>query len=204
MWWVWPRVSVHAVWRYGVTKIMWPRPAENVFQRWNVCSSVRQRPLRDRTTNFWSFIYSHQTWNWVSGSFGSSFTSGSSFWLGVRPEFSRFSKKNQDIFVKIRPTVIKILAFNKWSSKFYFSEACSVQTPNSDRNWQTSCPLQTFVCNISRHLEFIIEQGLRVAGTQNVTKFHVWQPISPANLVKIGPVDVEIIGMTEIDKYFFK
>ena len=33
----------------------------------------------------------------------------------------------------------------------------SVQTPNSDKNWQTSCPLQTFVCNISRHLEFIIE-----------------------------------------------
>jgi len=38
----------------------------------------------------------------------------------------------------------------------------SVQTPNSDQNWQTSCPLQTFVCNISRHLEFIIEQGHRV------------------------------------------
>ena len=38
----------------------------------------------------------------------------------------------------------------------------SVQTPNSDKNWQTSCPLQTFVCNISRHLEFIIEQGHRV------------------------------------------
>jgi len=37
-----------------------------------------------------------------------------------------------------------------------------VQTPNSDKNWQTSCPLQTFVCNISRHLEFIIEQGHRV------------------------------------------
>ena len=38
----------------------------------------------------------------------------------------------------------------------------SVQTPNSDKKWQTSCPLQTFVCNISRHLVFIIEQGLRV------------------------------------------
>jgi len=37
-----------------------------------------------------------------------------------------------------------------------------VQTPNSDKNWHTSCPLQTFVCNISRHLEFIIEQGNRV------------------------------------------
>ena len=40
-----------------------------------------------------------------------------------------------------------------------------VQTPNSDKNWQTSCPSQTFVCNIgplSRHLEFIIEHGHRV------------------------------------------
>ena len=60
----------------------------------------------------------------------------------------------------------------------------SVQTPNSDNNWQTSCPLQTFVCNISRHLEFIIEQGHRVnwvsesldsqvTGSHNVTQFHV-------------------------------
>ena len=58
----------------------------------------------------------------------------------------------------------------------------SVQTPNSAseatatwrftnfvlycivlyKNRQTSCPLQTFVCNISRHLEFIIGQGHRV------------------------------------------
>ena len=38
----------------------------------------------------------------------------------------------------------------------------SVQTPNGDKNWQTSCPLQTFVCNISRHLQFIIELGHRV------------------------------------------
>ena len=41
----------------------------------------------------------------------------------------------------------------------------SVQTPNSDKNWQASCPLQTFVCNISRHLEFIIEQGHWVSGS---------------------------------------
>jgi len=59
----------------------------------------------------------------------------------------------------------------------------SVQTPNSDENWQT------LVCNISRHLEFIIEQGHRVcqlglrvagflghwvAGSQNVTQFRLW------------------------------
>ena len=43
----------------------------------------------------------------------------------------------------------------------------SVQTPNSDKNWQTSCPLQTFVCNISRHLEFIIEQDHRLAATDD-------------------------------------
>ena len=60
----------------------------------------------------------------------------------------------------------------------------SVQTPNSDKNWQISCPLQTLVCNISRHLEFIIEQGHRVSwvsgsldsrvtGSKNVTQFHV-------------------------------
>jgi len=43
----------------------------------------------------------------------------------------------------------------------------SVQTPNSDKNWQTSCPLQTFVCNISWHLELKGspgQLGLRVAG----------------------------------------
>jgi len=65
----------------------------------------------------------------------------------------------------------------------------SVQAPNIDKNWQTSCPLQTFVCNISRHLEFIRanrtgspgQMGLQVAGfsghwvagSQNVTQFHV-------------------------------
>ena len=45
-----------------------------------------------------------------------------------------FKKKAQDkdikmyIFVKIRPTVIEILTFNKRSSKFYFTEACKRQT----------------------------------------------------------------------------
>ena len=32
------------------------------------------------------------------------------------------------IFMKIRPTVIEILTFNKLSSKFYFPEACKRQT----------------------------------------------------------------------------
>ena len=93
---------------------------------------------------------------------------GSSFWPGVRPEFFRFSKKAQYkdikiyIFVKIRPTVIEILTFNRWSSKFYFPEACKHRTAIKTGNWQTSCPLQSFVCNICRRLEFIIEQGHRV------------------------------------------
>jgi len=107
----------------------------------------------------------------------------------VRPEFFRFSKKAQDedkeryiFFVKIRPTVIEILTFNT-IFKIFLSR--SVQTPNSDKNWQTSCPMQTFVCNMSRHLEFIIEQGRRVnwvsglldsrvTGSHNVTQFRVW------------------------------
>ena len=37
-----------------------------------------------------------------------------------------------------------------------------MQTPNSDKTWQTTCPCKTFVYNISRHLEFTIEQGHRV------------------------------------------
>jgi len=58
----------------------------------------------------------------VNGSFGSSFTSGSPghhFDPGARAEFFWFSKKAQYedikvcIFVKVRPTVIEILAFNK-------------------------------------------------------------------------------------------
>jgi len=52
------------------------------------------------------------------------------------PSFSGFRKKAEDtdkdikiyIFVKIRPTVIEILTFNKWSSKFYFPEAGKRQT----------------------------------------------------------------------------
>jgi len=79
----------------------------------------------------------------------------------------RFSKKAQDkdikiyiFLVKIRPTVIEIIDNFKNDHQILLSRR--VQTPNSDKNWQTSCPLHTFVCNISRHLEFIIEQGHRV------------------------------------------
>ena len=82
-------------------------------------------------------IHTQQTWNWVIGSPGQWVifhvrVTGSSFWPGVR--FFRFLKKAEDkdikiyIFVKIRPTAIEILTFNKWSSKFYFPEACKRQT----------------------------------------------------------------------------
>jgi len=54
-----------------------------------------------------------------------------------------------------------------------------VQTPNSDKNWQTSCPLQTFVCNNSTFGVYCRagspgQLGLWVAGSQNVTQFHIW------------------------------
>jgi len=45
------------------------------------------------------------------------------FWAQVLDNFVKIYT-----FVKIRPTVIEILAFNKWSSKFYFPEACKRQT----------------------------------------------------------------------------
>ena len=84
----------------------------------------------------------YQTWNWVIGSPGQWViwvifhvrVTKSSFWSSVRPEFFPFSKKAQDkdikiyIFVKIRPSVLEILTFNKWSSKFYFPEVCKRQT----------------------------------------------------------------------------
>ena len=54
-----------------------------------------------------------------------------------------------------------------------------MQTPNSDKNWQTSCPLQTFVCNNSTFGVYCRagspgQLGLWVAGSQNVTQFHIW------------------------------
>ena len=61
------------------------------------------------------------------------------------PSFSGFRKKAQDkdrkiyIFVKIRPTVIEILTFNKWPSKFYFPEACKRQTAIKTGKHLTHC-----------------------------------------------------------------
>jgi len=46
----------------------------------------------------------------------------------VFPVFDKKPKIKIYIFVKIRPTVIEILTLNKFSSKFYFPEACKRQT----------------------------------------------------------------------------
>ena len=83
----------------------------------------------------------HQTWNWVIGSLGhlghlSRPGHRVIILTGCETRVFRFSKKAQDrpkdikiyIFVKIRPTVIEILTFNKRSSKFYFLEACKRQS----------------------------------------------------------------------------
>jgi len=55
-------------------------------------------------------------------------------WPGVRPEFFPvFEKKPKKkdikicIVVNIHPTVIEILTFNKWSSKFYFPERANAK-----------------------------------------------------------------------------
>ena len=57
--------------------------------------------------------------------------------------------------MKIRPTVIEIYDLRN----FTFQQSADAK---QRKNWQTSCPLQTFFSNISRHLEFITEQGHRV------------------------------------------
>jgi len=97
--------------------------------------------------------------HWVSGS---SFTSGSSFWPGVRPEFFWFSKKCPKCKTYIwnaemTKVVVRCLlldwshwmsvhamnfCFYLWLLKFFWPENTS--------------------SHISRHLEFIIEQGQRV------------------------------------------
>jgi len=80
--------------------------------------------------------------HWVTGSMGHlghfspSGSPGHRVIILTRCEIRVFPvfKKAQDkdikiyIFVKIRPTVIEILTFNKCSSKFYFSEAYKRQT----------------------------------------------------------------------------
>jgi len=122
----------------------------------------------------------------------SSFTSGSPghHFDPVWPEIFRFSKKGQNkdikiyIFVKIRPTVIEILTFNKWSSKFYFPEACKRQTATKLANLlpiANVCLQHKSIFGVCYTTGSLGQLGLRVAGfpghwvagSQNVTQFHV-------------------------------
>ena len=118
----------------------------------------------------------NQTWNWVIGSPGQwviwiilyVWVTGSSFWPGVRPEFFRFSKNAQNAKrtfemlkwqvkwqVIVRCLLCLLLDWNHWMSvhamNFYFYL------------WSLKFiwPENT-ASRISRHLEFIIEQGHRV------------------------------------------
>ena len=142
----------------------------------------------------------------VSGSFGSSFTSGSpghQFDPVWGPSFSGFRKKAQDkdvkiyIFVKIRPTIIEILTFNKWSSKFYFPEACKRQTAIKTCKPLAHCKRLSAVqlkSTVGVHYRTGSpgQLGLRVAGfpghwvagSQNVTQFHVCPQPQLSSIIK--------------------
>ena len=144
---------------------------------------------------------SHQTWNWVTGSvghLGHLSRPGHRVISLTRCEarvFPVFEKKAQDkdikiyIFVKIRPTVIEILTFNKWSSKFYFPEACKRQTAIKTCKPLAHCKRLSAVQHKSTFgvhyrtgspgqlgLRVAGFPGHWVAGSQNVTQFHVCQP----------------------------
>ena len=115
-----------------------------------------------------------QTWNWVIGSPGQwviwvifyARVTGSLFWPGVIPEFFRFSKK-----IKNTQNAKRTLEMLKWSH--YQVSVVGMKS------------LDVSPSNELLLLEFIIEQGhrvnwvsgsldSRVAGSQNVTQFHVW------------------------------
>jgi len=111
-----------------------------------------------------------QTWNWVIGSPGQWViwvifhvrVTGSSFWLDVRPEFFRFSKKCPKCKTYIwnaemRKVIVRclLLDWNHWMSvhamNFYFYLwLFKILWPESTSS------------HISQHLEFIIEHGHRV------------------------------------------
>ena len=86
--------------------------------------------------------------------------------------------------MKIRPTVIEILAFNKRSSKFYFPEACKRQTAIKLANLlpiANVCLQHKSTFGVHYRTESPGQLGLRVAGfpghrvavSQNVTQFYV-------------------------------
>ena len=153
----------------------------------------------------------YQRWNWVIGPPGhlghllrrGHPVTGSSFWPGARPEFSRFSKKmpkmqsvhlkcwnneshcqvsvvglkSLDVSPRNEPLLLPMIITNSLAWEYFYVTSMTSLLAHSYTSW---------------HLEFIIEQGHRVncmdlrvagfpghwvAGSQNVTQFHVWGPI---------------------------
>jgi len=141
------RYPLKEVWLYSDCICFFPSQFCDEIKLWCVC--VCQFSVRHGTGSL-----AHR----VNGSFGSSFTSGSP---GVRPKFCRFSKKCQKckMYVwnaEMTKVIVRclLLDWNHWMSvhamNFYFYLwLLKICTP----------------LHISRHLEFIIEQGLRVAGS---------------------------------------
>jgi len=84
----------------------------------------------DSRPMLYALLVGRQTWNWVIWVIFHVRVTGSSFWPGVRPDFFRFLKKPKinNIFLWKSVQPIEILTFNKWSSKFYFPEACKRQS----------------------------------------------------------------------------
>jgi len=70
--------------------------------------------------------------------------------------------------VKIRPTVIEILTFNKWSSKFYFREACkrqtAIKTGKPLAHWKRVCLQHKSTFGVHYGTGSPGQLGLRVAG----------------------------------------
>jgi len=123
----------------------------------------------------------------VNGSFGSSFTSGSPghhFDPVWDSSFSGFRKNAQN--AKRRPTFEML----KWQKSLSGVCCWTEITGCQSMQWTFTLYLwslkilwpENISSHISRHLEFIVEQGLRVsefpghwvAGSQNVTQFHLW------------------------------
>jgi len=110
-------------------------------------------------------ILEYQTWNWIIGSLGSSFTSGSSghhFDPVWDPSFSSFSKncpkcKTYIWNAEMTEVIVRclLLDWNHWMSvhamNFYFYLwLLKIIWPDNTSS------------HISRHLEFIVEQGHQV------------------------------------------
>ena len=128
----------------------------------------------------------HQTWNWVSGSFhsfGSSFTSGLSFWPGVRSKFFRFSKKCPKCKTYIWNALLSVVGLksldvspcnellllpmiikNSLAWEYFFTHKSTFGV-----YYRTGSPGQL-------GLRVAGFPGHWVAGSQNVTQFHLCFP----------------------------